>query len=144
MNEGEESGGEFVKAGSDAPILLEFLKEALDEVAFLVEMPVARPRLLVRLGRDAVIRARRSNEASDCLGTVGFICQHHRSLQRHGRQGCFRFPGIVEVARRQVDMDRIPQPIDDRVDFRRPSAPADSDVLLDFPAYRPFFAPALC
>jgi hypothetical protein len=50
----------------------------------------------------------------------------------------------VEVARRQVNVDRIPQAVNNRVDFRRLSASTDSYMLVYFPVYRPFFAPAPC
>lgn len=43
-----------------------------------------------------------------------------------------------------MDVDRISEAIDDRVDFRRLPASADPDMLMDFPVYSPFFAPAPC
>lgn len=51
----------------------------------------------------------------------------------------------MEVACRQVHVDRIPKAVDDRVDFRCLPAPADPDMLADLAVvYRPFFDPALC
>ena len=144
LNEGQEAGSEFAEASGNAPVLFELLKEALDQMALLVKGPVARPGFLVCLGRDTVIRARRGNEIADCLRAVGLVCNHDGSIQRHGRQRCFCIPGIVEVARRQVNVDRIPQAVNDRVDFRCLSASTDPDMLVYFPVYRPFFAPAPC
>ena len=36
LDEGEDAADELVDAGSDAPVLLDFLEEAFERVAFLV------------------------------------------------------------------------------------------------------------
>ena len=43
MDEGEEAGGELVKAHGDTAELLELEKEGLHKVAFLVQPPIDRP-----------------------------------------------------------------------------------------------------
>lgn len=58
LDKSEEAASEFVEACGDAPVLFELLKEALDQVALLIQDPVAGPRFLVRVGRDAIISAR--------------------------------------------------------------------------------------
>jgi hypothetical protein len=144
LNEGEEAASELVEASGDAPVLLELLEEAFNQVALLVEGPVAGPGFLVCLGRDAVIRAGDGEKSADSFGPVSLIRQNSRSFQRHGGQRRFRFPGIVKVASRQVNVDRVPEAVDDHMNLCRLPAPADPDVLVNFAVYRPFFAPALC
>ena len=44
MNSGKEISGEFIVARSDGAKVLEFVEEALDEIAFAVKCEVAIPR----------------------------------------------------------------------------------------------------
>ena len=113
-------------------------------MALLVKEPIAGPGNLVRLGRDAVIGSSGGDELTDRFGAIGFIRQDDGSFKRYIGQGCLRLFGIVDIARRQVNVYRIAKTVNDCVNFRRFTASADPDVLLDLAAYRPFFAPALC
>ena len=144
MDKGEEAASELGEPSSNPPILFELLKETFNQVSLFVEEPVAGPGILVRLGRDAIIGSSSGNELADCFGPIGFVRQDDGSFQRYIRQGRFRFFRIMDIARRQVNVYRIAKTVNDCVNFRRFAASADSDMLLDLAAYRPFFAPALC
>jgi len=50
----------------------------------------------------------------------------------------------MQVARREMKVDRIPKAIDNYVDFCCFPSSAGSDMLVDIAIFRPFFAPALC
>ena len=56
MNAGEEISGEFVVACGDGAKVLEFVEEALDEIALAVEREVASPRDLA-IGLWGITRA---------------------------------------------------------------------------------------
>lgn len=145
MNESEKALSEFVIAGGDSAKLLEFLKEALHQMAFFVEPPVAIPGIfLVGLRRDAIRSTGCFNKASDVLRTVGFVTQHHASFQGHITQGSDCLLGIMQVAGGEMHMDGVAQRIYHRVDFRGLTATTNPDLLVDFAVYSPFFAPALC
>ena len=53
MSSGEEISGKFIVARGDGAKVLEFIEEALDEIALAIERKVASPRdLSVGLRRD--------------------------------------------------------------------------------------------
>ena len=98
MDEREETGSELAIASSNTTILLEFLEQTFDQVSFLIEMPIIRPWVFVRFGRDAKPGARSGDKCPDRLGAVSLVSNYDRPLQRYGRQRWLRFLGIVDVA----------------------------------------------
>lgn len=65
LDKSKETASELTKAGSDTPVLLELLKETLYQVALLVQGPIARPGIFVRLGRYTVMGTRGGDEITD-------------------------------------------------------------------------------
>ena len=124
-----------------ARILLELAEEILDEVARLVGILVETALdLAVALGWD-------HDRLSPCqqgfdypfIGIEGFVCQ--QGLGRHAGQqrvGAFQVMGL---ARRQNEVQRIAQGVDQRMNLGAQPAFAAPDRLV-FTVF--FCAPALC
>ena len=82
MEEGKVSPGQLVEAGEDAAVLLDLADEALDEMAFLVEVRVVRVRLPApRARRYHWERATLAYRPEELARVVGAICDHIRTLE---------------------------------------------------------------
>lgn len=60
------------------------------------------------------------------------------------RQHIHRYSGIVDITGGKLEVNRITQTIDNRVDFGCLATSAGSDMLVNLAVYSPFLAPALC
>ena len=83
LDAGEEICGEFVIAGGDGTKVLEFVEEALDEVALAIEHEITTARhLAVGLGRDQ----RRDVAPFECVnegvGVEGLVAKHRPWIDR--------------------------------------------------------------
>jgi hypothetical protein len=119
--------------------MLEFIEEALDEVTLAIEDEIAGQRY-----RPAGVR--RNNRGDLPLGQdvdegVGVICfvadQGRRIAIAKQRLGADE---IVGLSRRQHQLDRVAQRIDERMNFGAQSAARSTDGLRAVF----FLAPALC
>ena len=141
MDGGEEISRGFVVAGGDGAVLLELAEEILDEVAGLVGVFVEIAlNLAVSLGRDHERLAPCKQRFDHPLvGIEGLVCQQGRCRHiRQQRVGAFQIMGL---ARRQDEVQRIAQRIDERMNLGAQPAFAGSDRLV-FAVF--FCAPALC
>jgi hypothetical protein len=114
---GKEVSGGFVIAGCDSAILLEPAEEILDEMACLIGV-------LVEAALDFAVPPWRDHERfSPCeqwfdhplVCIKGFVCQ--QGIGRHVRQqrvGAFQ---IMGVARRELEIERVAQRIDERMNL---------------------------
>ena len=119
--------------------MLEFVEEALDEIAFAVERVVACAlHFTVGLGRNHWGDLSSREGVEQRIGIVSLVAEEG------ARVGVFeqRFGAcqVVVLPRRQHQFDRIAQGINERVDFGRQSAAGSPNGLRAV-----FFrAPALC
>jgi hypothetical protein len=139
MNCGKEISCELVISCGDGAKVLEFVEEALDEVAFAIEREVAMPRRFA-IGfwgnhrGDASLRER----VRQRIGVVSLVAKQGTRIDTVDQLLCAS--QIVGLPRRKHQFDRIAQGIDERMDFGRQSSAGSADRL--FAVF--FRAPALC
>jgi hypothetical protein len=139
VNSGEEIPGEFVVTCGNSPKVLEFIEEALDEIAFAVESVVASPLgLSVGLGRDDGNDFALGQGVDERIGIERLVAD--QGIWIGGFNQRFRASQIVGLTWREHQFDGISQSIDKRVDFGGQSAAGSADRL--FTVF--FSAPALC
>ncbi len=81
VNERQERGIELVIAGKDSSEPFELLEKALDQMAFLVSMPVHRPRITaVVLWWNSISCTLGSNVLKDHSGTICLVSKNIASL----------------------------------------------------------------
>jgi len=108
--------GELVIACRDRTKMLEFVEEALDEIAFAIERKVARQRdRATRMGRNdwGDLPVRQGFEEG--IRVIGFVTNQSRwigVLEQGPSTG-----KVAGLAWRQHQLDRIAQGIDERVNF---------------------------
>lgn len=140
MDAGEEVSGELVISCRDASELLEFAKEALNEIALLVE------RLVVGSRPDSIAFGRNDDL---CLAGLQLLDQAIRiegpvADQRAGLNVFEKFLAgfeIVDLPGRECEPDRIADRIHQRAEFAGQASPAAPDGLILAPFFR---APAAC
>jgi hypothetical protein len=139
LNAGEEISGELVEACGDGAKVLEFIEEALDEVALAIEHEVAGPRCLaVGLWRNHRCDVALSEGVEQRVGIIGLVAD--QGLRVGVVEERLRASQIMRLPRREHHIDRIADCIDQDVDFGGQSAARSADRLLAI-----FFrAPALC
>ena len=139
MNSGEKISSEFVVARGDGTKVLEFVKEALDEIAFAIEREVAIARgLAIGLWGNHGGDLSPVESVDQRISIVGLVTDQGPRIgaldQWLGRRQ------IVGLPCREHQCDGVAKGIDQRVDFGRQSAAGSADCLLAV-----FFrAPALC
>src|SRR5215207_1931446 len=139
MNAGEEISGQLVVTGRDGAKMLEFVEEALDEIALAIKGKIAWQRRCTA--------GMRGNHGGDLpLGKevdegVGVICLVAKQSRWVGiGEQCLCADEIVGLSWRKHQLDGIAQRIDERVNFGAQSAARSTDRLRAV-----FFrAPALC
>jgi hypothetical protein len=119
--------------------VLEFIEEALDEIALAIECEVAGPwRLAVGLWWNHRSNVALSERVEQRVGVVGLITNQGMRIGIVEQQ--LGASQIVGLPRREPHLDRIAEGIDEGVDFGGQSAARSADRLLAV-----FFrAPALC
>ena len=138
MDASEKIAGEFVVARGDCAKMLEFVEEALDQVALAIERKIASTRLLA-IGLWGSPGDPASLERCDeGVGVEGLVAQQRPGLDTFQQR--LRASQVVRLTRREHHLDRIAESIDQSVDFGGQSAARAADRLLAV-----FFrAPALC
>ena len=141
MDCGEEISGGFVVAGGDSAVLLDLAEEILDEVTCFVGIFVEIAlNLAVALGRDHErFSACKQRLDYPLVGIESLVCQ--QDLGRHIGQQRVGALQIMGLARRQDEVQRIAQRIDERMNLGAQPAFAAPDRLV-FVVF--FCAPALC
>jgi hypothetical protein len=130
---------QLVVARGDGTKVLEFIEEALDEIALAIEREIAgRWRLTVGFGRDHRGDVSLGKIVAERIGVVGFVGD--QSLRIDLCEQRLRASQIVSLTRREHHIDGIAERIDEDVNFAGQSAAGSADRLLAV-----FFrAPALC
>ena len=139
LNSGKEISCEFVVACGDGAIMLEFVEEALDEVAFAIECKVAIPRgFAIGFWGNHRGDSPLSEHADQRISVVSLVAKQGNRIG--AVEQLLRASQIVGLSRREHQFDRIAQGIDEGMDFGRQSSAGSADRL--FAVF--FRAPALC
>ncbi len=139
VDAGEKIAGELVVACGDGAVVLEFVEEPLDEVALCVEGEVAGALDgAIGLGRDDRCDSPSGQGVDQVIGVVSLVGE--QSLKVDVLDQRLGLAEVRSLARRQQQLDRVAQSIDEGVDLGGQSAAGSADGLLAV-----FFrAPALC
>ena len=139
MDAGEEIPCEFVVAGGDSAKVLEFVEEALDQIAFAIEYEVAVPRSLAIGGwRNHRADLPPVESLDQPIGIVSLVADQSLRIDVFDQRLCAS--QIVGLPGREPQHDGVAKGIDQRVDFGGQPAARSADRLLAV-----FFrAPALC
>ncbi len=139
MNSSEKISGELVVACGDSSKMLEFIEEALDEVAFAVEREIASPLCLaIGLRWDNRSDTTLAQGLDKRISVVGLVADQGIGIGGFNQRLCAS--QIMGLTWREHQFDGIAQGIDEHVDFGSQSAAGSADRLLAV-----FFrAPALC
>ena len=130
---------EFVIARGDGSIVLDFVEEALDEISFAIECKVTVAVLLaVGSWRDHWSDCPLVEHADKRIGVISLVAEERAWIGIFEQR--LRAGQVVILSRRQHQVDRIAQGVDERVDFGGQSSARSADGLCAV-----FFrAPALC
>jgi hypothetical protein len=139
VNSGEEISGELVVACGDCSEVLERIKEALDEVALTVEREVAMSLdVAVGFRRDHRGDASFGQGVDERVGIEGLVAEDGGRIDVLDEGLGAGEIGVL--TRREHDMDRIAQGINEHMNLGGQSAARSADGLIAV-----FFgAPALC
>ena len=139
MDAGEKVFGKLVVACCDGAKVLEFVEEALDEVAFAIESEVARQRdRAAGMGRNDRSDLSVGEGLDEGIGVIGLVTDQSRWIGILEQGRCTS--EVAGLAWRKHQLDGIAQGIDERVNFGAQSATRSADRLLAV-----FLrAPALC
>jgi hypothetical protein len=116
LNRGEKISGEFVVARGDGAKVLEFIEEALDEIALAIERKVASPRdLSVGLRRDHRGDLSLCESIEQCIGIVSLVAEQGLRVGPFEQRLCAS--QIMGLAGREHHVDGIAERIDQDMDF---------------------------
>ena len=145
MDKSKKGHSKLIIACSDPAKNLEFIEEALDQVAFLISVEIAEPRLdHITFGWDRIRCSLLCDVSANGLCSVCFIAQNVAARNIHFRKQINGGTGIKDVSTGKQKMDRISQSIHNCMDFCSLSTMTYTDKLVVFRIYSPLFAPALC
>jgi len=132
MDEGEEAGGELVKAHGDTAELLELEEEGLHKVAFLVQPPVDRPGIGdIRRWRDTVIRVVVGDILAKLALGVGSVSEDGRSLEINQADQFLGNSDVSGIASGQQDRYGVAQSVYSGVNLGASAATTHSNALID-------------
>ena len=128
MNKRQERLGEFVVARGDASEMLEPCKEALDQIASAIEMPIELARCqAIGSGWNHRFCARRFDGGHEMVGIVALVGHHGLTGQIFDQ--CWGKVDIGNLPGREDDAQGIAQCVDGNVQFGRQSAARAADLL---------------
>lgn len=140
LDHGEKVVSQFVVAGGDAAEVLQFREEPLDQIALAIEaFAEAGFPFSVRFWRYVRRSPLLVDQLPDAVGVIGLISQHDHVRAEPIEQ----FIGglaIMCLACRQVEPDREPLRVNDRMDFRCEAASGATETMISIP----LFAVAAC
>ena len=132
MDEGKETGSEFIIANGDSSELLEFEEELFHKMAFLVKPPIDVPRISFTLpGRDTEIRVMVGDELTKLPLAVGPVSEDGRSLEVNLADQFLGDSNVRGVASGQQDRYGIAQSVYSGVNLGASAAPTDANALID-------------
>ena len=145
MDKSKKGHSKLIIACSDPAKNLEFIEEALDQVAFLISVEIAEPRLNhITFGWDRIRCSLLCDVSANGLCSVCFIAQNVAARNIHFRKQIDGDTGIKDVSAGKQKVDGISQCIHNSMDFCSLSATTYTNKLVVFRIYSPLFAPALC
>ena len=116
MNAGEEISRELVVARGNGTKVLEFIEEALDEIALAIEGKVTRRwRFAVGFRRNHGGDFSSAESEAERIGVIGLVTD--KCLWIDARKQWFGARQIVGLARREHNIDGIAERIDKDVNF---------------------------
>ena len=137
MDEGQETGSEFIEAGGDPTELLELEEEGFHEMTLLVKPPIDVPRIgIIFPGRDTEIRVVVGDELTELPLAIGPVGENGRSLEVDLADQFLGDSDVAGVAGRQHDLDRVAQSVHNSVNLGASAASAHSNALINL-GFRP-------
>jgi hypothetical protein len=135
-NETKEVRGGLLVAGGDATVPLYLAEEVLDEVPSSVELATELALVSsIRFRRNHDFHASLLDRVNDSVRVVAFVGDEAFSLCR-----CYerlRFADVVDVPRREVDMEGTTETVHESVDFGRETSARASNTLTLGPPFPP-------
>ena len=133
MDKRKKGHGELVIASSDPAKNLEFVEEALNQVAFLISVEITKPRLdHIAFGWDRIRCSLLRDVGANGLCSVCFITQNVASGNVHFRKQIDGDTGIKDVSAGKQKVDGISQCIHNSMDFCSLSTVTYTDKLVVF------------
>jgi len=119
--------------------VFDFVEEAFDQMALLVDEPIDFARLFaVAAGRDDGLHAPRLDRLDDGVGIVALVCDERLSPRRRQPEQRLRLAGVIGLAARQHEVQRVAKGVRDGVDLgAEPAARAAQRLGLRAAARRP-------
>ncbi len=138
----------LILTGGNAAELLQPKEKIFNEMALLVSPPIAEPwGGFIRLGRNAEIGVTIGDILTQAERSVCLDGQHSGAVDGNTAQEFFRNRDVIHVSSRKLDMNRVPQRVNNRMNLRAATSETyfDTFVLaLVLGLAFPFFAaPAL-
>jgi len=128
LHHAQEVGGQFLEAHGNAAVVLDALKEVLDETAVLVEMAVEFSRLFTAgSGRNDGRAALRASLLDDGIGVVALVADDVGIM--NASEQLLGLGHVVDLAFSDVEMNWISEGVDTRMNLRGWSATGTSDRL---------------
>ena len=110
MDKRKKGHGELVIASSDPAKNLEFVEEALNQVAFLISVEIAEPRLdHITFGWDRIRCSLLCDVSANGICSVCFITQNVAARKVHSRKQIDGGTGIKDVSAGKQKVDGISQ-----------------------------------
>ena len=145
MDKSKKGHSKLIIACSDPAENFKFIEETLNQMAFLIGVEIAEPRLdHITFGWDRIRCSLLCDVSTNGLCSVCFIAQNVAARNIHFRKQINGGTGIKDVSTGKQKMGRISQSIHNCMDFCSLSATTYTNKLVVFRIYSPLFAPALC
>ena len=136
QDEAKKVGGVLFVASGDAPIAIKLAEQVLDEVALFVNVTVDLSlHQSVRFRRNHGFHFFRFNCGEVRVRVVGLVGDEVFPLRLLDELG--RFSAVVDVPRREVDVERITEPVNESVDLGRKTSARASNTSILGPPFPP-------
>ena len=118
MDKSKKGHGELVIASSDPAENFKFIEETLNQMAFLIGVEIAEPRLdHITFGWDRIRCSLLCDVSANGLCSVCFITQNVAARNVHSRKQIDGGTGIKDVSAGKQKVDGISQCIHNSMDF---------------------------
>ena len=137
MDEGKESGSEFIETCSNPSELLELEEEGFHKMPFLVKPPIDIPWIgIIFPRRDTEIRIMVGDELTEFPLAVGPVSENGRPLEVNLADQFLGDSNVRGIASGQQDRNGIAQSVHSGVNLRASAATAHSNALINL-GFRP-------
>lgn len=145
MNKSKEGHSKLIIACSNPAKNFEFIEETLDQVTLLIGVEIAKPWLdHIAFGWNRIRCPLLRDVGANGVCSVCLITQNIAAGNIHFRKQVDGGAGIKDVSTGKQKVDGISQCIHNSMDFCSLSTTTNTNKLVVFRIYSPFFAPALC